>query len=284
MGLGDGHDLKSSRFAGDLELEACYDNEMVLRKGDNGPCVERIQQALLDLGFLLPSFGADGSFGNETEAAIIEYQNAYGLEPDGVIGPATIASLDEQFASTFASTFVYHVPGEIPEIGQPSDNTCWAAAATMLFSWVKQESYTIEDVMKEAGTIFPAALKGENGEGHTLLPAEMGLLIDSLGFVQEPHASYTVEGLLSLLQRYGPLWMTIHAGGDYLHGNIITGIGGDYSPDGTDVFLIDPSDGKSDVIPLRMFMEWVEAASNLESIQLVHAIPELNPFDGCVSQ
>ena len=30
MTIGDGHDLKSQRFAGDEVLEACYDNKRVL--------------------------------------------------------------------------------------------------------------------------------------------------------------------------------------------------------------------------------------------------------------
>ena len=32
MTIGDGHDLKSPRFAGDEVLEACYDNERVPSK------------------------------------------------------------------------------------------------------------------------------------------------------------------------------------------------------------------------------------------------------------
>lgn len=46
MTIGDGHGLKSSRFSGDEVLEACYDNERFLRKGDNGPAVQKIQQAM----------------------------------------------------------------------------------------------------------------------------------------------------------------------------------------------------------------------------------------------
>ncbi len=60
MTIGDGHDLKSPRFAGDEILEACYDNERFLRKGDSGSAVEKIQQALMDVGFPLPRGGADG--------------------------------------------------------------------------------------------------------------------------------------------------------------------------------------------------------------------------------
>ena len=97
MTIGDGHDLKSSRFAGDEVLEACYDNERVLRRGDSGPAVEKIQQALIFLGFPVPKVGASGIFGDETELAVRSYQEARGLKVDGIAGPDTIGNLDSEF-------------------------------------------------------------------------------------------------------------------------------------------------------------------------------------------
>jgi len=84
------HDLKSPRFAGDPVHEACYDNERLLRVGDRGPAVVKIQQALIDAGFPLPKFGADGIFGAETKAAVRNYQRAHGLSVDGSVGPITM--------------------------------------------------------------------------------------------------------------------------------------------------------------------------------------------------
>lgn len=97
MTIGDGHDLKSQRFAGDEVLEACYDNERALRRGDSGPAVEKIQEALIALGFPVPNVGANGIFGDETELAVRSYQEARGLEVDGVVGSETIGSLDGEF-------------------------------------------------------------------------------------------------------------------------------------------------------------------------------------------
>lgn len=97
MTLGDGHDLKSSRFAGDDVLEACYDKERVLRRGDSGSAVKKVQEALIVLGIPVPRVGAGGVFGDETELAVRSYQEARGLKVDGVIGPETIGSLDEDF-------------------------------------------------------------------------------------------------------------------------------------------------------------------------------------------
>jgi peptidoglycan hydrolase-like protein with peptidoglycan-binding domain len=97
MTIGDGHDLKSSRFAGDEVLEACYDNERILRRGDSGPAVEKIQRAVIFLGFPVPRVGANGIFGDETELAVRSYQEARGLKVDGIVGPDTIGSLDSEF-------------------------------------------------------------------------------------------------------------------------------------------------------------------------------------------
>lgn len=47
--------------------------------------VEKIQTALQFLGFMLPEYGIDGKFGKETENAVKEFQNKYGLPPTGVI-------------------------------------------------------------------------------------------------------------------------------------------------------------------------------------------------------
>jgi hypothetical protein len=97
MTIGNGHDLKSQRFAGDEILEACYDNERALHRGDSGPAVEKIQEALIALGFPVPNVGANGVFGDETELAVRSYQEARGLRVDGVLGSETIESLDNEF-------------------------------------------------------------------------------------------------------------------------------------------------------------------------------------------
>ncbi|AKB19602.1 MULTISPECIES: peptidoglycan-binding protein [unclassified Methanosarcina] len=99
MTIGDGHDLKSLRFADDDVLEACYDNERVLRKGDSGSPVKKVQEALILLGIPVPKVGANGILGDETELAIKSYQEARGLKVDGVIGSITIESLDGEFPS-----------------------------------------------------------------------------------------------------------------------------------------------------------------------------------------
>jgi hypothetical protein len=99
MGIGDGHDLSSPRFSGDPILEACYDNEQIMKIPAAGPAVTKIQQALVDLHYDLPMFGVDGGFGNETAAAVSRFQRDQGISSDGVIGPTTMAALDREISS-----------------------------------------------------------------------------------------------------------------------------------------------------------------------------------------
>lgn len=98
--LGDGHDLSSPRFSQLLDLEAAYDDELLVEKGSSGRGVQAIQQALYDLGFTLRRFGADGEFGNETKAAVKAFQRANPpLADDGQVGPLTMSALDARFGS-----------------------------------------------------------------------------------------------------------------------------------------------------------------------------------------
>jgi hypothetical protein len=98
--LGDGHDLTSPRFSRLLDLEAAYDNETVIKKGSSGRGVQAIQQALYDLGYPLPAYGADGKFGTETEDAVMAFQRAQvpPLVDDGKVGHRTMAALDARFS------------------------------------------------------------------------------------------------------------------------------------------------------------------------------------------
>lgn len=59
-----------------------------LKRGSSGAYVEAMQNALLYLGYT--SLGeADGDFGAKTEKAVINFQKAKNLVPDGICGPVT---------------------------------------------------------------------------------------------------------------------------------------------------------------------------------------------------
>ena len=64
--------------------------EPVLRLGDDGAAVKRLQKALAAAGH---EVGSDGAFGPQTDRAVRAFQAKRGLAADGVVGPATWAAL-----------------------------------------------------------------------------------------------------------------------------------------------------------------------------------------------
>ena len=70
------------------------DYRPTLRKGDSGTYVTLMQKMLIQRGYSCGSYGADGKFGNATLAALVAFQKANGLEPDGVCGKNTWAALE----------------------------------------------------------------------------------------------------------------------------------------------------------------------------------------------
>lgn len=65
-----------------------------VKRGCKGGAVRRLQTWLLDLGYDLGAYGADGDFGAATDAAAKTFQRAQGLTCDGVVGRKTWAALE----------------------------------------------------------------------------------------------------------------------------------------------------------------------------------------------
>lgn len=70
------------------------DYRPTLRKGDSGTYVTLMQELLIQRGYEMPKYGADGKFGNETLTALKAFQRAEGLAPDGVCGEKTWTALE----------------------------------------------------------------------------------------------------------------------------------------------------------------------------------------------
>ncbi len=69
-----------------------------LRQGDTGAYVAQLQSTLNALGY--STGGVDGKFGPATAAAVRAFQSAYGLTPDGIVGPRTWDALEKASAPT----------------------------------------------------------------------------------------------------------------------------------------------------------------------------------------
>jgi len=93
----DKHDLTSTKLSGNTELEKTFDNERIVSKPSKGDHVKLLQEALIDLGFPLPKFGADSDYGGETVTAVKDFQKKAGMsekDQDGIVGRKTIGLLD----------------------------------------------------------------------------------------------------------------------------------------------------------------------------------------------
>lgn len=64
----------------------------VLRKGDKGEAVKKLQEALAQRGYLRKA-EIDGDFGTITLGAVLAFQLESGLEVDGIAGPQTQSAL-----------------------------------------------------------------------------------------------------------------------------------------------------------------------------------------------
>lgn len=64
-----------------------------LRKGDKGVDVANLQKLLMQAGYALPKYGADGDFGNECLNAVKAFQKDKSLTVDGIVGAKTWKAL-----------------------------------------------------------------------------------------------------------------------------------------------------------------------------------------------
>jgi peptidoglycan hydrolase-like protein with peptidoglycan-binding domain len=72
------------------------------QSGDKGAAVLALQKRLSALGFWIS--GADGSYGQTTQQAVMAFQKAAGLERDGVAGPLTLKAIAKGVSVTPRST------------------------------------------------------------------------------------------------------------------------------------------------------------------------------------
>ena len=99
-----------------------------LYNGCSGEEVRVLQQALIDLGYFEGT--ADGTFGDQTEAAVRAFQSANGLKADGLAGTKTRLKLDKaqtrRVNSGSSSTYVDIPAGQLAEIN-PQGGADWGA-------------------------------------------------------------------------------------------------------------------------------------------------------------
>ena len=92
-----------------VEDEYDPDKKPTLKKGDSGTYVTLAQELLMQRGYELPKYGADGQFGNETLKAVKAFQQDHGLTADGVIGADTWTALEGTEPTKYYTVTVPHL-------------------------------------------------------------------------------------------------------------------------------------------------------------------------------
>lgn len=188
-----------------------------LRRGARSAIV-RLLQHLLNKGLRTERLSAaplelDGRFGRLTEEAVRAFQTRHSMTPTGVADTRLWRAIG-------LSVDVWHQ--RVPLIGQPTDSSCWAAAAAMIL-----------------GNMSPNLASSHIGEDGGLQGSieHHQAFAQSLGW-EMPMRTPGVNELIALISR-GPLWIR-GSGEDWAHAVVLSGVFGDGTADGTMVRIHDP--------------------------------------------
>lgn len=90
-----------------------------LRRGSSGEYVTLLQTKLIQRGYDLQPYGADGKYGTKTENAVKAFQRDNGLTADGVCGKNTWSAIDSGKTTLYTVT-IQHVSKSVAEniVGQ----------------------------------------------------------------------------------------------------------------------------------------------------------------------
>lgn len=109
---------------------------------------------------------------------------------------------------------------EVPLIPQPTDYTCWAACAAMVYSYAEQKSVSVDDICKLTGLgrdpLHPTLTIVSRFVGNTRLRVATGA-----------NSCNTASGWDKHLATFGPLIIFIVEGPTMLHGVVLSGVSGD---------------------------------------------------------
>ncbi len=118
--------------------------------GASGNTVAQIQQRLKELGFYTDE--VDGIFGANTYYAVVNFQSANGLNPDGIVGSATLNRLGIETDEVVESD-LYLLASVINGEGRGEPYTGQVAIGAVVLNRVDSDSFpnSIEEVVYQSG-------------------------------------------------------------------------------------------------------------------------------------
>lgn len=95
---------------------ASTSDNYILSSGSRGTKVKELQENLMTLGYDLGKYGADGSFGGVTCAAVKKFQSDHGLTSDGVAGYLTLEEIKKALQAQDGSEYSVRVNASVLNI------------------------------------------------------------------------------------------------------------------------------------------------------------------------
>lgn len=132
--------------------------------GQSGTNVRNLQLFLAANGSIYPEGLVTGYYGSLTQAAVVRFQNTYGLDPAGRVGPLTLSKINSMIALGGWTTNPTDAAG--PWISAGTVNTTGTSAT---FAWVTNENatakvfYNTSPIMMNEGDINSVGFGSTNG-------------------------------------------------------------------------------------------------------------------------
>lgn len=169
-------------------------------------------------------------------------------------------------ANAPAGAQAINVRHNVAPINQGKGNLCWAAATAMLLNWKVPGLHTMQSIATQGGPEFVTLYNNamHDASPSEIMPDQETRLYTKLSLVVVSGVSPTINGWRNLLASKGPLHVTIkpNGSGGMLHGVLITGLVGDGTAGGTDIFYNDPATGTQVQKKVADFVALYDGAAN----------------------
>jgi len=159
------------------------------------------------------------------------------------------------------TTIVYNVTGDFPRIAQMNNDTCWAAAATIIMSWHDETTYSIHEAMEIAGDKWRKRVDTTKG----LLTSEYTEFANDCGMHAVPFLGGHASNWLDMLKKKGAL-LVVLSYKHWAHGVVLTGV--QSIGDETYMIVVDPARGG-----VKRKMTYEEFSADFEAGMADDAVP-----------
>ena len=171
------------------------------QEGDSGEGVRKLQERLNERMGL--NIATDGKYGPLTEASVLLYQHQNGLKTDGIVGPNTLAKLNEPVQQAAVS----NSPPSMTETPQAQTTNAQTTNATPNAQTASTNTVTpaVEPTKPNPAQTEP--VKPSAQDGFSIKPGDTGPAVVELQKVMQTHGSMCSCGTHGLTTdgKYGPI-------------------------------------------------------------------------------